>query len=103
MRQISKDVDKDAVTYVFLMEDTANGAGLSAAARTREMGAVNKAVKAAGGQCRLYQTRGSGFDYVSVITGISAAAAIRIAAEIDKTGNVKATMISGLELFASKS
>jgi uncharacterized protein with GYD domain len=102
MRQMTKDVDKEAVTYVFLMEDTAKGAGLSAAARVREMGAVNKIVKAEGGQCRLYETRGSGFEYVSIITGISAAAAIRIAAAIDKTGNVKATMISGLELFNSR-
>ena len=99
MREITKGTDKDAVTYVFLMEDTAKGAGLSAAARTREMGAVNKAVKAAGGQCRLYETRGSGFEYVSVITGVSAAAALRIASEIEKTGSVKTTMISGLELF----
>ncbi len=99
MRPMTKGVDRDAVTYVFLMEDTAQGAGLSATARTKEMAAVNKAVKAAGGQCRLYETRGSGFEYVSVITGISAAAAIRIAGEIEKTGSVKATMISGLELF----
>lgn len=102
MRPIAKGVDQDAITYVFLMKDTAKGAGLSAAARTREMSAVNKAVQSAGGQCRLYMTRGSGFDYVSVITGIKAAAAIRIAEEIDKTGNVKATLISGLELFSSR-
>jgi uncharacterized protein with GYD domain len=101
MRQITKGVDKDEVTYVFLMKDTAKGAGLGEAARTKEMGAVNKAVRAAGGQCRLYMTRGSGFAYVSVITGISAAAAVRIAEEIDKTGNVTATLMSGLELFSS--
>jgi uncharacterized protein with GYD domain len=99
MRQVTKGVSQDDVTYVFLMEDTAQGAGLSAAARTKEMSAVNKAVKAAGGQCRLFETRGSGFEYISIITGISAAAAIRIAGEIEKTGSVKATMISGLELF----
>jgi hypothetical protein len=101
MRPVTKGIDKDELTFVFLMKDTANGAGLSAAARTREMGTVNKAVKAAGGECRLYLTRGSGFAYVSVITGISAATAVRIAEEIDKTGNVTATMISGLELFGS--
>ena len=99
MRPMTKGVGKDDVTYVFLMEDTAKGAGLSVAARTKEMAAVNKAVRAAGGQCRLYETRGSGFEYVSVISGISAAAAIRIAGEIEKTGSVKATMIPGLELF----
>ena len=99
MRPMTKGADRDEVTYVFLMEDTAKGTELSAAARTKEMSAVNKAVKAAGGQCRLYETRGSGFEYVSIITGISAAAAIRIAGEIEKTGSVKATMISGLELF----
>jgi len=101
MRQAGKGYNKDEVTYVFLMKDTAKGAGLSAAARAREMAAVNKAVKAAGGQCRLFMSRGSSFAYTSIITGISAAAAIRIAEEIDRTGNVTATMISGLELFSS--
>lgn len=102
MRQITKGVDKDEVTYFFLIEDTAKGAGMSAAKRTREMGAVNKAVKQAGGQCRLFETRGSAFEFVSVISGISAAAAIRIASEIDSTGNVKATLMSGLELFSGR-
>ena len=102
MRQVPRDVVKDAVTYVFLMEDTAKGAGISEAARTREMSAVNKVVKAAGGECRLYVTGGSDFQYVSVITGVSAAAAIKIAVQIEKTGNVKATMLSGLELFSSR-
>lgn len=100
MRQVPKDVDKDAVTYVFLMEDTAKGGGISEAERTREMSAVNQVVKAEGGECRLYVTGGSDFQYVSVITGVSAAAAIKIAVQIEKTGNVKATMLSGLELFS---
>ena len=101
MRQITKGVAKDEVTYVYLIKDTASGVKLGAGARTREMSGINKTVKAAGGQCRLYETRGSGYDYISIISGISAATAIKIAKEIDSAGNVKATMLSGLELFGS--
>jgi uncharacterized protein with GYD domain len=100
LRPVTKGVDQDDVTFFFLIEDTAQGAGMSEAQRKREMNAVNKAVQRAGGQCRLYETRGSTFEYVSVISGISTAAAIRVAREIDKTGNVKATLMPGLELFS---
>jgi hypothetical protein len=41
------------------------------------------------------------YDNVSVITGLSAAAAVRIAAEIESRGTVKATLISGIELFSA--
>lgn len=100
MRKITKGLGQDDITFIFLIEDTAKGAGMSDAQRKREIGAVNKAVQRAGGECRLFETRGSAFEYVSVISGISGAAAIRIAREIDKTGNVKATLMPGLELFS---
>jgi uncharacterized protein with GYD domain len=102
MREISKSMAKvarDEVTYIFLIEDTAKGATLGAAARRREFGNVNALVRKAGGQCRLYSTRGSSCDFVSIISGISHAAAIRIAEGIESTGVVKATLISGLEIF----
>jgi hypothetical protein len=36
---------------------------------------------------------------VSVISGITTAAALRIVAEIEKRGAAKATLISGIEIF----
>ncbi len=82
---MTKGVGKDDVTYVFLMEDTAKGAGLSGGGADEGNGGGEQGGAGyAGGQCRLYETRGSGFEYVSVISGISAAAAIRIAGEIER-------------------
>ena len=102
MRETPKDVVKDEITYIFLVKDTEKGAGLSAAARKKEVNGVTELVRREGGHCRLFTTRGSPFDFVSVITGITPAAAIRLAAEIEKAGTVKATLISGLEVFYSR-
>jgi uncharacterized protein with GYD domain len=100
MRQVRpRGLAKDEVTYFFLVKDTAKGAAMSAARRKREVNGVNQAVKREGGSCQLYSTKGAAYDFISVVTGISAAAAIRIAAEIEKQGNVKATLISSLEVF----
>jgi uncharacterized protein with GYD domain len=97
-RHLAKGAVKDEVTYFFLVKDT-EGTVLSAAQRKKEISDVTKLVKKAGGQCQLYSTRGAPSDYVSVITGITTAAAIRIAAEMEKRGTVKATLISGIEVF----
>ena len=96
-----KGAEKDAVTYLFLIEDTEKGTVQSTAQRMKEINGVSKVVKKEGGQCSLYSTRGSPFDYVSVITGITTAAAVRIADEIEKRGTVKATLISGIEVFST--
>jgi uncharacterized protein with GYD domain len=95
----TKGAVKDEVTYFFLITVTDKGAVLSAAQRKKERSDVNKFVKKEGGQCHLYSTRGAAFDSVSVITGITTAAAVRIAEEIGKRGTVKATLISGIEMF----
>ena len=103
MRKISKvqvNQVKDDVTYFFLINDTDKGAMLSAAQRRKNENGVNSLVKREGGQCRLYATTGAACDFISVISGISPAAAIRIAAGIEKGGAVKATLVSGLELFS---
>ena len=99
MRKISKGVAKDEVTYIYLVKDTAKGAMLSPGGRRRDVNSVNSLVKKEGGQCRLYSTKGAPYDFVSVISGVSPAGAIRIAEGIEKGGAVKATLISGLELF----
>ncbi|WGR91494.1 hypothetical protein MTX26_13510 [Bradyrhizobium sp. ISRA443] len=99
MRRISKGVAKDEVTYFYLITRTERGRAQSEAQKKRGANDVTKVVLKAGGQCRLYSTRGSSFDYVSVITGVSAAATIRIVEEIEKLGAVKATLVSGVEMF----
>ena len=99
MRQITKGVAKDEMTYFYLITRTEKGRLQTEAERKRGANDVTKAVRKAGGECRLFTTRGSSFDYVSVITGVSAAATVAIAEEIEKLGAVKATLISGVEMF----
>jgi uncharacterized protein with GYD domain len=94
-----KGAVKDEVTYFFLVKHTEKGAVQSAAQKKRGVNDVTKVVRKDGGECHLYSTRGAPFDYVSVITGITTAAAVKIAAEIEKRGTVKATLISGVEIF----
>ena len=45
---------------------------------------ITKLVKQEGGKCRLYKTSGAAFDFISVVTGITTAAAIKIAEEIEQ-------------------
>ena len=95
----TKGAVKDEVTYFFLIKHTERGSVQSAVQKKRGVNDVTKVVRKEGGQCHLYSTRGAPFDYVSVITGITTAAAVRIAAEIEKRGTVKATLSSGIEIF----
>jgi uncharacterized protein with GYD domain len=90
---------EDEVTYFFLIKTAEKGAVLSATKSKKERVDVTNFVQKEGGQCHLYSTRGAAYDFVSVITGVTIAAAVRIAEEIEKGGNVKATLISGLEMF----
>ena len=92
-----KGAVKDEVTYFFLIKRTEKVR--SAAQKKKGISDVTKLVRQEGGQCHLYSTRGAPFDFVSVITGITTAAAVRIAEEIEKRGTVKATLISGIEIF----
>ena len=93
---------KDEVTYIYLMKHTEKGAVQSVAQKRVGIRAVTKVVRQEGGQCHLYSTRGALFDFVSVITGITTAAAVRIVAEIEKRGTAKATLLSGIEIFEGK-
>jgi uncharacterized protein with GYD domain len=95
----TKGAVKDEVTYFFLITLTERGAVLPAAQRKKERSAISKFVKKEGGRCHVYSTRGAPFDSVSVITGITTAAAVRIAEEIGKRGTVKVTLIAGIEMF----
>ena len=99
MRQRPEEAVNDEVTYIFLVRDIEGRAVATPAQRKKEVNGVTGLVRKEGGQCRLFSTRGSPFDFVSVITGVSPAAAIRIAEEIEKYGTVKATLMSGVEVF----
>jgi uncharacterized protein with GYD domain len=90
------------VTHFFLIKHTAKGTVQSAAQKKKGVDEVTKVVRKEGGQCQLYSTRGAIFDYVSVMTGLSTAAAVRIAAEIEKRGTVNATLLSGIMTFDSR-
>ena|SRR5215470_12666433 len=94
-----KGTPRDTVTYFFLINNTAKGAVQTAAQRKKEANDVTTLVKNEGGRCHLYLTRGSPFDFVSVVTGITTAAAVRIADEIERRGAAKVTLISGIESF----
>lgn len=93
---------KDDVTHFFLIKHTAKGTVQSPAQKKKGINDVTKVVKKEGGECQLYSTRGASFDYVSVMTGLTTAAAIRIAAEIEKRGTVNATLLSGALTFDSR-
>jgi uncharacterized protein with GYD domain len=92
-----KGTAKDEVTYFFLVKRTEKNATEAQKKKARQD--VNKIIKQEGGTCHLYTTNGAPFDFVSVVTGITVAGAIRVAAELDKPGTVKATLVAGLENF----
>jgi uncharacterized protein with GYD domain len=94
-----KGAVKDEVTYFFHMKHTEKGTVQGATQKKKGVNDVTKVVMKEGGRCHLYSTRGAPFDYVSVITGITADAAVRIVAEIEKRGTVKATLSPGVEIF----
>ena len=99
MGAVRKGGGKDEVTYFFLIKHTEKGTVQTAAQKKKGVNDVTQVVRREKGQCHLYSTRGAPYDYVSVITGIGAAAAVKIAAEIEKRGTVKATLMTGVEIF----
>jgi uncharacterized protein with GYD domain len=100
--KLPKGAVKDEVTYFYLMKHTEKGTVQSLAQKKKAITAVTKVVRQAGGQCHLYSTRGAPFDFVSVISGITTAAALKIVAEIEMRGAAKATLLSGVEIFEGK-
>jgi hypothetical protein len=96
MRALTKDVVQGEVTYFFLVKRTEKDT--SAEQKKKGRNDITRVVRQEGGQCRLYSISDASFDFVSVIIGVTAAAAV---AEIEKPGTVKATLISGFELFGA--
>src|SRR6516164_4813044 len=102
MARRSKAAVKDDVTHFYLIKHTAKGTVQGAAQKKKAVNDVTKVVRKEGGHCQLYSTRGGVFDYVSVMTGLTTAAAVRIVAEIEKRGTVNATLRPGTMTFDSR-
>ena len=96
MGDFKKGPPKDDVTYFYIIE---RESVQSDSQVEKGKSDITKLVKKEGGKCRLYKTSGAAFDFISSVTGISAAAAIRIADEIGKQGAVRATLVPGIEVF----
>jgi uncharacterized protein with GYD domain len=91
-----RDADAETVTYFFLITHNERGAQQVPKTKHRAVAEITGAVKNEGGTCSLYLTKGAAYDYLSVMTGLSAAAAIRIANFIESRGTVKAKVLPGI-------
>jgi uncharacterized protein with GYD domain len=87
---------KEEVAYFYLIKRNIMA---SESQEVKGRGDITKLVRKEGGKCRLYRSSGGAFDFVSVVTGITPAAAIKIAAEIEKRGVVRATLMPSIEIF----
>ncbi len=96
---IKKPPPKEEVTYFYLIE---KNTVQSDAQEEKGKSDITKLVRQEGGKCRLYRTSGAAFDFISVVTGISTISAIKIAGEINKRGDVRATLVPGVETFHRK-
>jgi uncharacterized protein with GYD domain len=95
--------DGEQIAYFYLIKHTDKGVAQNPRAKEQGQNDVAKCVEHEGGMCALYSTRGTAFDYVSVMTGLSPAAAIRVVAAIESRGTVKATLLMGTHLKGSVS
>jgi uncharacterized protein with GYD domain len=91
----------ETITYFFLMTHNEKGAQQSPREKQQAIAEVTKAVIDEKGFCILYLAKGSAYDYVSVMTGLSPAAAVRIANVIESRGTVKTTVLPGLMVARS--
>ena len=93
--------DADTMTYFFLMTHNEKGAQQTPDVKQEAIAEVTAAVIAEGGECVLYLSKGSAYDYVSVMKGLSPAAAVRIANVIESRGTVKVKVLPGLMLAST--
>jgi uncharacterized protein with GYD domain len=87
----------DTVTYFFLITHNERGTQQVPDVKDRHVAEITRAVRDEGGTCTLYLTKGAAYDYLSIMTGLSAAAAIRIANFIESHGTVKTKVLPGIE------
>jgi uncharacterized protein with GYD domain len=93
--------DADTVTYFFLMTHNEKGAQQTSDVKQEAIAEVTAAVTDAGGECVLYLSKGAAYDYVSVMKGLTPAAAVRIANVIESRGTVKVKVLPGLMLAST--
>jgi hypothetical protein len=89
---------RDVATYFFLVTKTAKGRAEKDAVILEEQKKVTKLVKKLEGACELYSVQGP-YDYVSRVTGVSVADAVKIAQQIESGGNVTAIMVPAFHIF----
>jgi uncharacterized protein with GYD domain len=95
----AKGAGNGEMVHVFLVTKTAQFATRSAAKVRSAQRAVNDIVNSEGGNCTLYQIHGGTCDFVSVVTGVTADAAVRVAQQIESSGNVTIIMLHGFHIF----
>ncbi len=91
------DAAANTVTYFFLVTHTEHGVQQVPDVKNRHMAEISRVVRNEGGTCKLYLTKGANYDFLSVMTGLSPAAAIRIANFIESHGTVKTKVLPGVE------
>jgi uncharacterized protein with GYD domain len=85
-----------AVTYIFLTRYTASWSVLPNTDKQTLRDRVTQKVTSEGGRCNLFLTHGSDYDSVSIVEGVTAAGALRVAEEIQLGGHRTTTMLPGL-------
>jgi uncharacterized protein with GYD domain len=84
--------DDEADAYFFLMKKTKLWAQRTEAELKQSQGRITEAVRREGGKCELYATNGD-YDFLSKVTGVSRASALKVKDAIEAGGNVTATML----------
>jgi len=101
--QVKKDrsAAAETMTYFYLMTHNERGAQQTPKVKQQAIAEVTQAVRDEKAECILYLSKGAAYDYVSVMTGLSPAGAVRIANVIESRGTVKVKVLPGLMLAKS--
>jgi uncharacterized protein with GYD domain len=91
-------IDEGEVTYFYLINLTAKGKFEKKVVIRKEQQMVTKLVESFGGKCELYSVHGP-HDFISRVTRVTPAGALKIAKAIEAGGSVTATYTSGLHIF----
>jgi uncharacterized protein with GYD domain len=95
-RQEVASAAEDVVTYIFLTRYTATWRVLPDTDKQALRDSVTQKVASEGGRCNLFLTHGSDYDSVSIVEGVTAAGALRVAEQIQLGGHRTTTMLPGL-------
>jgi hypothetical protein len=87
------------LTYFFLITMTEKGKQRTNADIASDRTSTNAEVQKLGGRCALYHSRGAAYDYVSVMTNLSTADAIRMAEFLERSGKRIVKLLPGVPVF----